>query len=103
MTTFRFIALLTLSIASASTAFITHLALRFKNVAAGYRVQEARTEGQRLRERANQLRIELSSRRSPQALTQLAQGDLGMIEPDRVTTLVVGGSVRPARLSGRAR
>jgi cell division protein FtsB len=103
MTTSRFIALLSLSIAASGTAFVTHLALRFQNIAAGYRVQEARNEGQRLRERANQLRIELAARRAPQALTEMGRSELGMVEADRVLTLVAGGAARPARLSGRPR
>jgi hypothetical protein len=103
MSTSRFIALLVLSIAASGTAFVTHLALRFQNVAVGYRVQEARNEGQRLRERANQLRIELAARRAPQALTDMGRVELGMVEADRVLTLVAGGQARPARLSGRPR
>lgn len=103
MSTPRFLALLVLSIAASGMAFVTHLALRFQNVAAGYRVQEARTEGQRLRERSNQLRIELAAKRAPQTLTDIGRSELGMVEGDRVLTLVAGGTSRPARLSGRPR
>jgi hypothetical protein len=103
VSTSRFIALLGLSIAAAGTAFVTHLALRFQNVSVGYRVQDARREGQQLRERANQLRIELAARRAPQALSELGRTELGMVEADRVLTLVAGGVARPARLSGRPR
>ena len=99
----RFIATLCLAIAAASSAFVTHLALRFQNVAIGYRVQAARSEAARLRERENQLRIELASRRSPEALIELGRNELGMVEADRVPTIVVGGGTRPARLSGRPR
>lgn len=103
MTTTRFVALLGLAIAAAGSAFVTHLALRFQNVAIGYQVQASRSEAAHLRERANQLRIELAARRAPHSLTELGRSELGMVEADRVTTLVAGGPVRPARLSGRAR
>jgi cell division protein FtsB len=99
----RFIALLALAIAAAGSAFVTHLALRFQNVALGYKIQEARTEAAVLRERANQLRIELAARRAPAALAEMGRAQLGMVEADRVTTIVAGGGTRPARLSGRAR
>jgi hypothetical protein len=99
----RFVVLLVLSIAAAGSAFVTHLALRFQNVAIGYRVQSARAEAARLRERSNQLRIELAARRAPRALTEMGRGELGMVEADRVLTLVAGGGARPARLSGRPR
>lgn len=99
----RFVVLLVLSIAAAGSAFVTHLALRFQNVALGYQIQQARDEAARLRERANQLRLELAARRSPQALTEMGRSQLGMVEADRVTTLVAGGGTRPTRLSGRAR
>jgi hypothetical protein len=99
----RFVALVAIAIAAAGSAFVTHLALRFQNVAIGYRVQAARSEAERLRERENQLRIELASRRSPQALIELGRDQLGMVEADRVPTLDVGGVARPARLSGRPR
>src|SRR5687768_7934561 len=103
MTHRRFIALLVLAIASAGTAFVTHLALRFQNIAIGYRIQAARTESAVLRERANQLRIELAARRAPQSLSEIGRTELGMVEADRVTTLIAGASSRPARLSGRPR
>ena len=103
MSSVRFIALLVLAIAAAGSAFVTHLALRFQNVAVGYRVQAARTEATHLRERTNQLRIELAARRAPQALTEMGRAQLGMVEADRVTTVVAGAGVHPARVSGRAR
>jgi hypothetical protein len=103
MSNTRFILLLVLAIAAAGTAFVTHLALRFQNVAMGYNVQAAREEAARLRERMNQVRVELAARRSPQALQQIGRVELGMVEPDRVTTLVAGSPARPMRLSGRPR
>jgi hypothetical protein len=99
----RFIAVLVLAIAAAGSAFVTHLALRFQNVATGYRVEAARAEAVRLRERANVLRLELASRRAPQVLTELGRAQLGMVEPDRVSTIVAGGVPRAGRASGRPR
>lgn len=99
----RFLVLLVLAIVSAGSAFVTHLALRFQNVATGYQVEAARQEATRLRDRENQLRVELAARRAPQALTEIGRGELGMVEADRVLTLVAGSGARPARLSGRPR
>ncbi|MEI8258655.1 MAG: hypothetical protein WCJ30_23525 [Deltaproteobacteria bacterium] len=99
----RFIALLVLSIAASGFAFVTHLALRFQNVAIGYGIQSARDEAAHLRERISQLRLERGARVAPQALTEVGRYELGMVEADRVITLVSGGGARPARLSGRAR
>lgn len=99
----RFIALLVLSVAASGFAFVTHLALRFQNVAIGYGIQSSRDEAARLRERISQLRLERGARLAPQALTEVGRSELGMVEADRVVTLVAGGGARPARLSGRAR
>jgi cell division protein FtsB len=95
--------LVVLSIAAAGSAFVTHLALRFQNVAIGYRVQSARDEAARLREQINQLNMRIAADRSPQALEQMGRSQLGMVEPDRVTTIVAGSGIRPPRLSGRPR
>ena len=103
MSNLRFIVLLVLAIAAAGSAFVTHLALRFQNVAIGYGVQSARNEAAVLRERANQLRIELAARRAPQALSEMGRTQLGMVEADRVMTLVAGNGPHSSRLSGGAR
>lgn len=103
MTQARFVLLLFLSIAAAGSAFVTHLALRFRNVSIGYQVQAARDQSSTLRERVNQLRVELAARRSPQSLMELGRTQLGMVEPDQVTVLVAGGAARAPRLSGRPR
>lgn len=95
--------LVVLSVIATGVALVTHLALRFQNVAMGYKVQSARDEAARLRERVNQLRIELSALRSPQALTDLARSELGMVEPDRVATFVTGRNTSAQHLSGSPR
>ncbi|MBL8601232.1 MAG: hypothetical protein JNK72_04860 [Myxococcales bacterium] len=102
MTRTRFLTLFSLAVFSAGFAFIVHLALRTRNVAIGYDVERARREGGRLRGEINQARLELGVRRSPTTLEAEARAR-GMVEPDRVPTVVVGGAVRPPRLSGRPR
>lgn len=101
MTPFRFVALFTLAVVAAGSAFVVHLALRFQNVAMGYEVERARREGAVLRAQINVSRLELAARRAPQTLEAVGRDELGMIEPDRVPTLVAGGLLRPGRLSGR--
>ena len=103
MTQTRFIALLVLSIAASGVAFVTHLALRFQNVAIGYGIQASRDEAAHLRERISLLRLERGALLAPQSLTEVGRNELGMVEADRVVTLVAGGGARPARLSGRPR
>ncbi len=103
MSQLRFVVLLVLAIAAAGSAFVTHLALRFQNVAMGYRVQDARAEAASMRERLNRMRLELAARRSPQALIDIGREQLGMIESDRVLTIIVGRGARAPRLSGRPR
>jgi uncharacterized protein involved in exopolysaccharide biosynthesis len=99
----RFIVLLVLSIAAAGSAFVTHLALRFQNISIGYQVQAAREQAARTRERLNQLRVQRAAQRSAEQLETLGRSQLGMVEPDRVTTIVAGAGIRPPRLSGRPR
>lgn len=99
----RFTVLLALALVASGAAFVTHLVLRFRNVEIGYQVQSARERARQLRLRANVIQLELASRRSPAELVEIGRAQLGMVEGDRVTTLVVGGALRPARPSGRAR
>jgi hypothetical protein len=99
----RFVCLFGLAVLAAGSAFVVHLALRFQNVAMGYEVERSRAEGLRLRGHINEVRLELAARRAPQTLEQIGRTELDMVEPDRVPTLVAGGAVRPARLSGRPR
>ncbi len=101
MSSTRFMVLFGLAVVSSVAAFVVHLALRHQNIAIGYQVERARNDGLRLRSQINQVRLELAARRSPLALEQVGRAELGMVEPDRVPTLVAGGATRPARLSGR--
>jgi cell division protein FtsL len=99
----RFMMMFTLAVVSSVAAFVVHLALRHQNIAMGYEVERARHDGLRLRGQINQMRLELAARRSPRTLEQVGRGELGMVEPDRVPTLVVGGATRPPRPSGAPR
>ena len=103
MTQRRFVLLYALSIAAAGLAFVTHLALRFQNIAIGYAIQSARDEAGHMRQRLAELRLERGARRAPQAMAELGRSELGMVEPDRVLTMVAGGSAGPTRLAGRPR
>lgn len=101
--TLRFVLIYGLAVLSASLAFVVHLTLRTENVRLGYALDHERREATRLRAEINQWRLESASSRTPQALEDIARSERGMVEPDRVPTLVVGGATRAARLSGRAR
>lgn len=103
MSTIRFVVLYGMVILSAGSAFVVHLALRNQNVALGYEAERARAESARLRSQINQYRLELGAQRAPGMLMAVGRAERGMIEPDQVTTLIVGGSLRPGRASGRPR
>jgi hypothetical protein len=87
---------------SSGFAFVVHIALRTKNIALGYEVERGRQDARRVRAEINRVRLELAVLRTPANLESAAQAR-GMVRPDAVPTVVVGGAVRPARLSGRAR
>ncbi len=103
MSSTRFMVMFSLAVVSSVAAFVVHLALRNQNISMGYEVERARTEALRLRGDINQVRLELAARRSPAALEDIGRNELGMVDPDRVPTLVAGGATRPARASGRPR
>ena len=103
MSPVRLLSLFGLAVLAAGMAFVVHLALRFQNIAMGYEVERSRHEAMYLREHINEVRLELAARRAPQVLEDTGRNELGMVEPDRVPTLVAGGRMRPARLSGRPR
>ncbi len=103
MSSTRFMVMFSLAVVSSVAAFVVHLALRNQNIAMGYEVERARTDGLRLRGQINQVRLELAARRSPAALEDIGRNELGMVEPDRVPTLIAGGATRPGRASGRPR
>ncbi|TAK28479.1 MAG: hypothetical protein EPO40_13655 [Myxococcaceae bacterium] len=103
MTTIRFVILYGMVTLSAGSAFVVHLALRNQNVALGYEAERARAESARLRSQINQYRLELGAQRAPGLLMAVGRSERGMVEPDQVTTLIVGGSLRPGRASGRPR
>jgi hypothetical protein len=99
----RFMVMFSLAVVSSVAAVVVHLALRNQNIAMGYEVERARNDGLRLRGQINQVRLELAARRSPLTLEQIGRNELGMVEPDRVPTLIAGGATRLPRLSGAPR
>ncbi len=103
MSTTRFMVMFSLAVVSSLAAFVVHLALRNQNIAMGYEVERSRADALRLRGQINQVRLELGARRSPLALEQIGRAELGMVDPDRVPTLIAGGATRAPRASGRPR
>jgi hypothetical protein len=103
VSTVRFVILYGMVIMSAGSAFVVHLALRNQNVALGYEAERARADSARLRSQINRYRLELGAQRAPGLLMEVGRAERGMVEPDQVTTLIVGGALRPGRSSGRPR
>lgn len=98
----RFALLFGVAVISAGSAFVVHLALRNQNVALGYTVERERNVSIRLRSEIATYRLELASRRTPAALEDIGRA-AGMVRPEEVPTLVVGGALRAPRASGRPR
>ena len=86
----------TLAVASASSAFVVHLALRGKTVQTGYLLGKARAEQSRLRETKRVLELEVASNETPQRVENVARALLSMTppSPDRVipVKVVTGGA-----------
>ena len=98
----RFAMLFGVAVVSAGSAFVVHLALRNQNVTLGYTVERERAVSIRLRSEINTYRLELAARRTPAALEDIGRA-AGMVRPEEVPTLVVGGPIHAARASGRPR
>ncbi|MSP24535.1 MAG: hypothetical protein EXR75_05095 [Myxococcales bacterium] len=77
----RFVVLWTLAVATASTAFVVHLALRGKIVDVGYRLGKSRVEQARLRETKHVLELEATSHMTPKRVELVARTLLGMNPP----------------------
>jgi cell division protein FtsL len=93
-----FLILWTLAVAASVAAFVTHLALRGRNVELGYDLGKARGEQARLREVKRVLELEAASYETPQRVEVVARTLLGMQPPaaDRIVP-VTGVVVGPAR------
>ena len=84
-----FVAVWTLAVVAAVSAFVLHLAMRGKTVALGYQVGRARAEQAKLREVKRVLQVEAASYKTPERVEVVARTLLGMEAPtpDRVIAL----------------
>jgi len=85
-----FLALWTLAIVAASTAFVLYLALRARSVELGYELGRAHAEVARLREVRRVLELELSAYKTPERVDLVARTLLGMDQPTAERILAAG-------------
>jgi cell division protein FtsL len=85
-----FLALWTLAILAATSAFVLYLALRVRSVELGYELGEAHAKVARLREVKRVLELELASHRTPERVELVARSLLGMDAPSPDRILVAG-------------
>ena len=76
-----FLVLWTLAVASATTAFVLHVALRVRAVELGYELGRTHAHVARLREVKHVLELELASHKTPERVELVARTLLGMSEP----------------------
>lgn len=81
-----FLALWTLAVLAATSAFVLYLALRVKSVELGYDLGRVHARVARLREVKRVLELELASYKTPERMEFVARTLLGMSEPtpDRI-------------------
>jgi cell division protein FtsL len=81
-----FLTLWVLAVASATTAFVFHVALRVRAVELGYELGRTHAHVARLREVKHVLEVELASHKTPERVEFVARTLLGMSEPtpDRI-------------------
>jgi cell division protein FtsL len=84
-----FIALWTLAVFAAVSAFVVHLSLRGRTVALGYELGRARSEQTRLLEMRRVLELEAASYKTPARVENVARTLLGMEQapPERIISL----------------
>ena len=100
----RFLMLWTAAVLATATAFVVHLALRYRNVALGYEVGEARREQRRLLEQKRLLAIEAETLRRIPRVETVARGVLEMEVPEPARVVPMADRAhRPRRTSGRVR
>jgi hypothetical protein len=85
-----FLVLWTLAVASATAAFVVHLALRVRSVELGYELGRTHARVARLREVKHVLELELSSHKTPERVEFVARTLLGMSEPSADRILPAG-------------
>lgn len=83
--------------------FIYHLQLRFEGVRLGYATSRARAEQARLVAEQRELRLELSSLKSPERIEAEAREKLSMKMPENDRIVSMGKKAAPVLASGRAR
>ncbi len=81
-----FLALWTLAVVAATSAFVFSLALRVRSIELGYELGQSHARVARLREVKRVLELELASYKTPERVDFVARSLLGMSEPspDRV-------------------
>src|SRR5262245_4547629 len=81
-----FLTLWVLAVASATTAFVFHVAMRVRAVELGYELGRTHAHVARLREVKHVLEVELASHKTPERVEFVARTLLGMGEPtpDRI-------------------
>jgi hypothetical protein len=101
-----FLALWTLAVVAATSAFVLHLALRVRSVELGYELGRGHARVARLREVKRVLELELASHKTPERVDLVARTLLGMSEPtaDRILPAgrepVVEAEEKPAVAAG---
>jgi cell division protein FtsL len=87
----------------AAFALIYHLELRFQGVRLGYETSRARAERAQLVAEQRELRLELSSLKSPERVETEAREKLGMEMPGNDRIIPINKKTAPVVASGRAR
>lgn len=78
-----FLALWTLAVVAATSAFVLHLAIRVSAVEAGYELGRSHAHVARLREVRRVLELEVASHKTPERIDFVARQLLHMSEPSK--------------------
>lgn len=85
-----FLALWTLAVVAATSAFVLHLALRIRSIELGYELGQVHGRVARLREVKRVLELELASYETPERVDFVARSLLRMSEPTADRILAAG-------------
>jgi cell division protein FtsL len=85
-----FLALWTLAVVAATSAFVLHLALRVRSIELGYELGQVHGRVARLREVKRVLELELASYETPERVDFIARSLLRMSEPSADRVLPAG-------------
>lgn len=97
-----FLALWTLAVLAATSAFVLYLALRVKSVQLGYDLGRVHARVARLREVKRVLELEVASYKSPERVDLIARTLFGMSEPSSNRILAAGPDPEPEHPPARA-